>query len=602
MESRLHLPTITLSFMIIAISLIHFPSGLYAIENEKYLNCSETFECGDIKGLSYPFWGSTRPSYCGHPDFQLNCSGGVAQMNISFLKFRVLSISAASSSLTVARADYWNELCPATLVNTTINSTIFSYSSTATNLTLYYGCPAPSSGVNISTTGTFQLFCDINSTITAAAGYYNSMISSNPTFSNFLGSCQYNVKVPVAQSAVPAATGNVTEAALIKAIDGGFTLEWNANNTLCNSCQNSNGQCGTDESTSSFVCYGSAAEGTRATLSLRVRIGLIGAFLVGVVGTTVVIYYRKRAVRWSREAMTDDFRAEEIIKKYGSTAPKRYSYSDLKKLTNSFKHKIGKGGFGVVYKGKLHDGRIVAVKVLNSSKGKGDEFVNEVASISGTSHVNVVTLLGFCYERTKRALIYEFMPNGSLDKFIYGEKSSIESRRLDDKTLFQIAVGIARGLEYLHRGCRTRILHFDIKPHNILLDEDLCPKISDFGLSKLCKTKQSIVSMMGMRGTVGYIAPEVFSRNFGGVSHKSDVYSYGMLVLEMVGGKKEFVEGASNSSEIYFPDSVYRKLEQGENFETSSEIGERGRRDNKKDDNRGFVVHSNSSFGSAINE
>ncbi|KAB1211211.1 hypothetical protein CJ030_MR6G021599 [Morella rubra] len=215
MESRHHLPTITLSFMIIAISLIHIPSGMK---------------------ITYPFWGSNRPSYCGHPDFQLNCSGDVPEINIKFLNFRVLSISAASSSLTVARADYWNELCPATLVNTTINSTIFSYSSTATNLTLYYGCPAPSSGVNISTTGTFQFFCDINSTITAAAGYYNWMISSNPTFSNFLGSCQDNVKVPVAQSAVPAATGNVTEAALIKAIDGGFTLEWNANNPLCNMC------------------------------------------------------------------------------------------------------------------------------------------------------------------------------------------------------------------------------------------------------------------------------------------------------------------------------------------------------------------------------
>ncbi|XP_062151789.1 PR5-like receptor kinase [Alnus glutinosa] len=184
---------------------------------------------------------------------------------------------------------------------------------------------------------------------------------------------------------------------------------------------------------------------------------------------------------------------KEFIKKFRSEAPKQYTYSDVKKLTNSFKEKVGQGGYGVVYKGKLPDGRMVAVKILSASKGNGEEFINEVASISRTSHVNIVTLLGFCYERTKRALIYEFMPYGSLDKFIYDKGPPITNHHLDSNTMFRIAVGIARGLEYLHRGCNTRILHFDIKPHNILLDEDLCPKISDFGLAKLCKTKESIV-------------------------------------------------------------------------------------------------------------
>ena len=179
----------------------------------------------------------------------------------------------------------------------------------------------------------------------------------------------------------------------------------------------------------------------------------------------------------------------------------------------------------------------MAVKVLNGLKDGGEEFINEVATISRTSHVNVVMLLGYCFEGRHRALIYEFMPNGSLDKFIYDGKSSTY-RQLGWEALDKIAVGIARGLEYLHRGCNARILHFDIKPHNILLDEDFCPKISDFGLAKLCSRKESIISLLGTRGTVGYIAPEVFCRNFGGVSHKSDVYSYGMMVLEMVGVRK----------------------------------------------------------------
>ncbi|KAF5479920.1 hypothetical protein F2P56_000702 [Juglans regia] len=309
----------------------------------------------------------------------------------------------------------------------------------------------------------------------------------------------------------------------------------------------------------------------RAKWQLELGIGMAAILILslGVICSVKRGYLSCHAIPWGRkDAMNDPISAEEMMKNYGSIAPKRYTYSEVKKLTNSFKDKVGQGGFGVVYKGKLPDGdgRIVAVKVLSETKGNGEEFINEVASISRTSHVNIVNLLGFCYERNKRALLYEFVSNGSLDKFIYDEGTSVTNCHLDSRTMFQIAAGVARGLEYLHRGCRTRILHFDIKPHNILLDEDLCPKISDFGLAKLCKTKESIVSMTGLRGTAGFIAPEVFSRNFGGVSHKSDVYSYGMLVLEMVGGRKNFQSGASHTSQIYFPHWIYNKLQQEESL------------------------------------
>ncbi|VVB09138.1 unnamed protein product [Arabis nemorensis] len=234
-------------------------------------------------------------------------------------------------------------------------------------------------------------------------------------------------------------------------------------------------------------------------------------------------------------------------------------------MTNSFAHVLGKGGFGTVYKGKLLDGnQDVAVKILKESEGNGKDFINEVASMSRTSHVNIVSLLGFCYEGNKRAIIYEFMPNGSLDKFI----SENMSTKMDWAKLYDIALGISRGLEYLHNRCVSRIVHFDIKPQNILIDQDLCPKISDFGLAKLCKNKESIMSMLDARGTAGYIAPEVFSKNYGGVSHKSDVYSYGMVVLEMIGARTiEIVEhSGSNNSSMYFPDWIYKDFERGENM------------------------------------
>uniref|UniRef100_A0A6P4APE8 PR5-like receptor kinase n=1 Tax=Ziziphus jujuba TaxID=326968 RepID=A0A6P4APE8_ZIZJJ len=271
---------------------------------------------------------------------------------------------------------------------------------------------------------------------------------------------------------------------------------------------------------------------------------------------------------WKKEKR-DDFDVEAFINNYTSFAPKRYRYSHVKKMTNSFANIIGKGGYGCVYKGTLPDGCLVAVKVLKDSKSNGEDFINEVASMGRTSHVNIVTLLGFCYEGTKRALIYDYMPNGSLDKFIFDQESPDPTRHLDWKTLYKIALGIARGLEYLHRGCNTRILHFDIKPQNILLDKDFCPKISDFGLVKLWLKKESIVSMTGARGTAGYIAPEVFNRNFGGVSHKSDVYSYGMLILEMVGKRKNIDVGVSCTSEIYYPSWIYEDLELGRDLRVS---------------------------------
>jgi serine/threonine protein kinase len=253
---------------------------------------------------------------------------------------------------------------------------------------------------------------------------------------------------------------------------------------------------------------------------------------------------------------------ESFLQKNGNLQPKRCSYADVKRMTKSFAVKLGQGGFGDVYKGNLSDGRQVAVKMLKDTKSNGEEFMNEVASISRTSHVNVVTLLGFCLQGSKRALIYEYMPNGSLERYAFNRNMNSENT-LSWEKLFDIAIGIARGLEYLHRGCNARIVHFDIKPHNILLDQHFCPKISDFGLSKLCLNKESAISIVGARGTIGYIAPEVFSKQFGTVSSKSDVFSYGMMVLEMVGARDRDINADNEeaSSSQYFPQWIYEHLD-----------------------------------------
>ncbi|KAJ9678757.1 hypothetical protein PVL29_020833 [Vitis rotundifolia] len=200
------------------------------------------------------------------------------------------------------------------------------------------------------------------------------------------------------------------------------------------------------------------------------------------------------------------------------------------------------------------------------SKANGQDFINEIATIGRIHHVNIVQLVGFCVEGSKWALIYDFMPNGSLDKFIFlkGEKHI----PLSWDRLYKIALGVGRGIEYLHQGCDMQILHFDIKPHNILLDEDFTPKVSDFGLAKLYSTNESVVSLTVARGTLGYIAPELFYKNIGHVSYKADVYSFGMLLMEMVGKQRHFSRHQEEDlSELFFPSWIYDRIEQGQDME-----------------------------------
>ncbi|KAI0511067.1 hypothetical protein KFK09_011689 [Dendrobium nobile] len=285
-------------------------------------------------------------------------------------------------------------------------------------------------------------------------------------------------------------------------------------------------------------------------------IAICTSLVIFLIVALVVLYYFKKY----RNEKQKHIKVEKFLATYKSTTLTRYNFADIKKMTKKFKHKLGQGGFGSVYKGELTNGIPVAVKLLEASKFNGDDFVNEVATIGKIHHVNVVRLLGFCSNGTNRALVYEFMPNNSLEKYIFLGQSEKRHDFFTMEKLHEIAIGIAQGINYLHQGCNQRIIHFDIKPHNILLDYDFNPKISDFGLAKLCSRDQSIVTISAARGTMGYIAPEVYSRNFGPVSHKSDVYSYGMLLLEMIGRRKNIDPTIENLSEIYFPEWIYNKL------------------------------------------
>ncbi|KAK3403989.1 hypothetical protein EUGRSUZ_K00351 [Eucalyptus grandis] len=275
-----------------------------------------------------------------------------------------------------------------------------------------------------------------------------------------------------------------------------------------------------------------------------------------------------------RRHLAMDKNIEDFLQAQNNFLPIRYSYSNIKKITRNFKHKLGEGGYGSVYKGILKSGNEVAIKILKQSKADGQDFISEVATIGRIHHVNIVQLIGFCFEGSKQALVYDLMSNGSLDKHIFTNECD---KFLDCKKIYEIALGVARGIEYLHRGCDVQILHFDIKPHNILLNQNFTPKISDFGLAKLYPTNHSTVSLTAARGTLGYMAPELFYKNIGGVSYKADVYSFGMLLMEMAGRRKNINANVERSSQIYFPLWVYHQVNERASVGMEEAVEEEGR-------------------------
>ncbi|XP_074308317.1 LEAF RUST 10 DISEASE-RESISTANCE LOCUS RECEPTOR-LIKE PROTEIN KINASE-like 2.7 [Silene latifolia] len=476
--------------------------------------------------------------------------------------YYILSMDATSDAIYVAMQSFWDDLCPQTLfnTNTTINLSLYKNTSIDDYITLVYNCPTTSSETEN------EIDCRTHATYNKSyspTGYIITQNMDSSQVTSLYKSCPDRILVTVAIARIFHKTiSDITS--LHNALKTGFTLEWIAENELCHGCRQSGGECGSDSNLATFTCFcadrpydSKCSTGDKGSTHHKV-IRTIAGLILGLLGlgiiTVLVTYYCKK--RYSTENQDND----ASLKKCGSLTPKVYAYKSLKKITSSFKEKLGEGGFGIVYKGKLQDGHLVAVKVLRNSTGNADDFINEVRSIGRTNHVNIVMLLGFSVEGQKRALIYDYMPKGSLDKFINGNNNY---QSLGWEKLLEIAVGIARGLEYLHRGCNTRIVHFDIKPHNILLDENFCPKIADFGLAKLCKQNVSIVPLSRPRGTVGFIAPEVYRQSSGGGSHKSDVYSYGMLVLEMVGCRKN-VHAQIRHSTQYFPYWIYDHLEQTE--------------------------------------
>ncbi|KAL6134318.1 hypothetical protein ACLB2K_066550 [Fragaria x ananassa] len=297
------------------------------------------------------------------------------------------------------------------------------------------------------------------------------------------------------------------------------------------------------------------ANGNRSKHILVIVAILISTIIIiaGLLYVGVGYYHKKRLLDYSQEILEEDNFLDSL-----SGMPIRFKYSDLSTATKNFSTKIGQGGFGSVYLGVLPDGIQLAVKKLEGQFQGKKEFRAEVTIIGKIRHVHLVKLRGFCAEGHHRLLVYEYMGKGSLDKWIFNNNKS-DDQFLDWNTRFSIALGTAKGLAYLHEECEEKIVHCDIKPENVLLDDNFNAKVSDFGLAKLMNREESLVHTT-LRGTRGYLAPEWLT-NYA-ISEKSDVYSYGMVLLEIIGGKRNFAPGES-SGKSHFPSYAFRLLEEG---------------------------------------
>ncbi|KAH7662294.1 S-receptor-like serine/threonine-protein kinase protein [Dioscorea alata] len=284
-------------------------------------------------------------------------------------------------------------------------------------------------------------------------------------------------------------------------------------------------------------------KGTKGII-LGVVVGAVAACLVCVTVLWILIWRRKRS-----KLITASKLVEGTL-----TA---FRYIELQRITKNFSEKLGVGGFGSVFKGVLPDSTAIAVKKLAGLSQGEKQFRTEVSTIGTIQHVNLARLRGFCSEDSERLLVYDYMPNGSLDAHLLHNTSHV----LSWSTRYQIALGTARGLAYLHEKCRDCIIHCDIKPENILLDDSFVPKVSDFGLAKLMGRDFSRV-LTTMRGTRGYLAPEWISGV--PITPKADVYSYGMMLFEIISGRRNTEQVEKEGPAAFFPRVAARKLIEGE--------------------------------------
>ncbi|KAG0612459.1 hypothetical protein M758_6G029400 [Ceratodon purpureus] len=293
---------------------------------------------------------------------------------------------------------------------------------------------------------------------------------------------------------------------------------------------------------------------SKSTKTIIIGSAVAGSLAAVMLIIAAILYWKnRRDRRYLLLAVHEKFAEYEM-------KPTLFAYSELQKATRDFhpENKLGEGGFGAVYKGTLADGSVVAVKqLLTKAQQNMDDFLNEVVLLTTVKHRNLVKLKGCCLRGDRRLLVYEFVDNSDLAETLFEHKGN---QVVPWPARFNICLGVAQGLHYLHAGVDPRIIHRDIKANNILLDQSLHPKIADFGLAMLFPNEDTHVTIVQIAGTKGYLAPEYATR--GQVSDKVDVFSFGVLALEVVSGRKN-ISFDVPPDKAYLTDWAWKQNEEG---------------------------------------
>ncbi|GJW97209.1 leaf rust 10 disease-resistance locus receptor-like protein kinase-like 1.4 protein isoform X2 [Tanacetum coccineum] len=516
------LSQLPLSLIIVTLSLSVVPRPSSG-QHESYKTCAASFTCGTMSGIQYPFSRHEDPANCGYPGFQLDCNSGnrSPSIDINNMTYHVISIDQPSQIVKIIREDVMESICPHDFVNTTINHNLFDYTPDYMNVTFLYGCPSSMSlhGIPFS--------CDHN-------GIDKALVllgEQGP------GICNQSVIIPVPVMAIGSA-GLVNSSSLDQVLKGGFAVKWKGYNTGCSQCTDSKGRCFYDYDTNQTACAcpgpplsaytcsmanTSQARSSSKKRSLTIGLPIAGGLLATIGIGSALFFSRQRKIRrasravggiQNKDSVTDASASFPItITSYSSSATTElgqstyfgtrvFTYSELESATDDFddSKELGDGGFGTVYYGKLIDGREVAVKRLYQNSFKCvEQFMNEVEILTIRSSSETIPVLN----------------------------SLLWALRLN------IAIQTAEALAYLHE---SDIIHRDVKTCNILLDNNFCVKVADFGLSRLFPLNATHVST-APQGTPGYVDPEYYQcyRD----THRSKLDEYLLTRIEVFANEKD---------------------------------------------------------------